>query len=115
MGVDFRASDLMRNLVMSGYMHLPIEKQEDIYQQFFVEILERQFPNPDKMDAFLQKFLEKKNFHFLGLVNDLDAQEANPRHVGSFEKTVMAFIKSNVSKNMKRGKSYTPNTQTGMA
>ena len=50
---------------MSGYMHLPIEKQEEIYKKFFVDVLEKQFSDPDKMDGFLQQFLDKNNFTFL--------------------------------------------------
>merc|ERR1719319_1444046 len=112
-GVNFRASDLVRNLIMSGFMHLTLEEQEETYRKYFINILETKFSSPDKMDIFLNNFLSARNYDYLGLneqeTSDTQAEKRKgSRHVGKFEETVMTILGGLLNMNMRKGKDYKP-------
>lgn len=56
-GVSFRPLDLVRNYVMADYVHLPLEEQEDIYQELWLQGLENRAPQQNDLDKALDRFL----------------------------------------------------------
>jgi hypothetical protein len=112
-GINFRASDLARNLLMSGFMHLTLEEQEETHRKYFINILEFKFASPDQMDIFLNNFLSARNYDFLGLNEQETSDNQNEkrkgsRHVGKFEETVMTILGGLLNMNMRKGKDYKP-------
>ena len=55
-GIDFHASDMARNLVMSAFMHLPMAEQEQLYRKLWLEPLELRHGGPVAMDKLLKAF-----------------------------------------------------------
>ena len=110
-GISFRASDLVRNLVLACYMDLPLEDQEEAYHRLWLEPLELEYPGPDAMDSLLASFIEAKHPGILrqgrryqghrGLPAVLEGSGRSPagpqeaavrRHVSGFEKTINSLV-----------------------
>ena len=106
-GISFRASDLVRNLVLACYMDLPLEDQEEAYHRLWLEPLELKHPGSDVMDSLLASFIEAKHPGILrqgrrhqghrGLPAVPEGSGRSPagpqeaaawRHVSGFEKTI---------------------------
>jgi len=60
-GIDFRASDMVRNLLLSVFMDRPHPEQEALYRVHWLEPLEFRHPGPKAMDTMLQAFLETQH------------------------------------------------------
>ena len=110
-GISFRASDLVRNLVLACYMDLPLKDQEEAYHRLWLEPLELKHPGPDTMDSLLASFLEAKHPGILrqgrrhqghrGLPAVPEGSGRSPagpreaaarRHVSGFEKTINSLV-----------------------
>mmetsp|Transcript_22239 Transcript_22239/g.30595 ORF Transcript_22239/g.30595 Transcript_22239/m.30595 type:complete len:558 (-) Transcript_22239:315-1988(-) len=58
-GEKFKPSDLVRNLILSGFMHLSLEQQERLYRQWWLEPLEFHF-DPPTFERLLTSFLSDR-------------------------------------------------------
>jgi hypothetical protein len=58
-GVDFRVADLVRNLVLSCFMHLPLVGQEKVYRELWLVPIE--LPIAHEIDAMIEAFIECKS------------------------------------------------------
>ena len=76
-GVDFSAIDLVRNLLLSGYMDKPLAVQEKVLKEQWLEPLE--IPHKaDKLREILAKY-----------VDQIVAAGGKDRHVGLFEQCIL--------------------------
>ena len=111
-GISFRASDLVRNLVLACYMDLPLEDQEEAYHRLWLEPLELEYPGPDAMESLLASFIKAKHPGILrqgrrhhqghrglpavpegsGSSPAGPQEEAARRHVSGFEKTINSLV-----------------------
>jgi hypothetical protein len=57
-GLNFRAADLVRNLMLSCYMDKPIQLQEKVLREFWLEPFERKVGS--NMDTVLSSYLQHK-------------------------------------------------------
>jgi len=84
-GLPFRAADLLRNLVLAPSMRLPLEEQEMLYRQLWLEPFERANGGSTKLDPIFDAFLAEK----------ADLHRAS-RHVSGLEQFVTSFLNSAV-------------------
>ena len=76
-GVDFSAIDLVRNLLLSGYMENTLEEQEQVLKDLWLDPLE--IPHKaDKLKKILASFIE-----------EIVKSQGSGRHVGLFEKCIL--------------------------
>jgi len=59
-GIQLRGNDMIRNLVLSTYMQLPLDEQEAQYRQLWLEPIELCCDGIEVMDDVLERFLEAK-------------------------------------------------------
>ena len=57
-GIHLRGVDMVRNFVLSSYMHLSLSEQEQHYSELWLEPLELQCSNVEQMEAVLERFVE---------------------------------------------------------
>ena len=81
-GLPFRAADLLRNLVLAPSMRLPMEEQERLYREAWLQPFERANGGSSKLDPILEAFLVEK------------MDRRTHRHVCSLEQFAVAFLSS---------------------
>ena len=81
-GQDFRASDLVRNLLMSPCMNWPLAEQEAHHQRYWISTIEAEHRTPQAVDHLLIEFLK----------NEIPPQRQHSRHVSQLEKNTVPMI-----------------------
>ena len=83
-GIDFRGSDMCRNLVLAPHLDKKLEDQERIYRDRWLEPMEFRFPGPQELDKLISEFVD----HY---VEQVLGKTTGPK--GSFTQAAEAIIK----------------------
>ena len=82
-GVKFRAGDLVKNLLMSAFIEHPMQIQETLYEDKWIQPIQN---HVNDLDDFLKTFLNEEKF------KEVENENSSERYMSKYEKQILALI-----------------------